>query len=141
MATLQEMVKEMARMQEATSAAAASAMAAASSVAASAEVTANLHMSGAANDNSDKWRRPWNAWRSARTQSVGWHEKKMRRAMMYQAGEWPPQDHLKSRIVVEMCQSCGKNQPGQYCVHQVCRGCCEWMRHGTDEVCRQHDNF
>ena len=49
-----------------------------------------------------------------------WHEKKRQRAERHRAGQQPP------RVMrTQMCPSCYKNQPSQYCMNRACRNCCE----------------
>ena len=49
-----------------------------------------------------------------------WHEKKRLRAERHRAGQQPP------RVMqTQMCPSCYKNQPSQYCMNWACKNCCE----------------
>ena len=66
-----------------------------------------------------------------RTPDSQWTRRKQERADNHKAAAsaGPPK---KTKITeVPMCKRCGKNQPGAYCPHKLCRRCCT-------EPCPQH---
>jgi hypothetical protein len=68
---------------------------------------------------------------NGRTPDSQWTRRKQERADNHKAAAsaGPPK---KTKITeVPMCKRCGKNQPGAYCPHKLCRRCCT-------EPCPQH---